>query len=693
MNNNQDIRAATYEELLSQNDVLLQKVSTLENRIEKSEVDQFRSLLDSTAEGVIGLDKNGSCNYVNKRAIKLLGCSTEDDLLGSDLCPYVHNSSIPDPECDICDSLITGEPIHHPNAVFNRADGTRLRVEYWSHPIVRDNKLTGSVVTFFDITEKVIVEEELQLRSRLLELSHDAIFVWKLDGDIFFWNQGAEAVYGYSSKEAVGQFSHDLLKTSYPLSIKEIYLTMHETGEWAGELVQTTKEGKRIKTSSRLQLVSSLDGTKIVLEINRDITESIETQKQLKQSRLTADLANKAKSRFLANMSHELRTPLTAILGFADILLAEVEDETDHQRLTTIRSNGAYLLDLLNDILDLSKIEAGKLALTKESVDIVKLLEDVAQLMTVRAEAKDLTLDFDLQTALPRTMKIDGRRFRQILVNLLGNAVKFTQQGKVSISASLVKNKSHTAEDTLVIKVIDTGIGITPQGLKRIFKPFEQSASPNNVSSSGTGLGLSISRLLAHELGGEIHVQSELNAGSQFTLTIPIINPSDAWVQPDELNRSSQEPSCIHQATSARLDSSRILVADDRRDIRHIADYFLSQAGAEVLLVEDGQEAVELVNREQQERRKIDLILMDMQMPTLDGYAATKKLLAEGHNQPIIALTASAMKGERERCLSVGCSDYLTKPIDGNRLVEVCCENIRQSKQGKTHRILSEASE
>ncbi len=530
--------------------------------------DRFKLLLQSTAEGVIGMNRDGVCDFVNQSAINLLGCTEESELLGSDLCKYIHQpAQAKQAECDVCDALVTGEPVHDNAAVFRRADGGEFTAEYWSHPIDRDGQIQGAVMTFFDVTERRAVEE------------------------------------------------------------------------------------------------------------------------QLNHARQAAEAASRAKSSFLANMSHELRTPLSAILGFADILLAEIKDETNRERIGTIRRNGAFLLELLNDILDLSKIEAGKLNLQPEPVEIVKLMADVATLMRVRAEAKDLKLHFELKSAIPRVMRTDNRRFRQVLVNLLGNAVKFTERGEVTIKAGVSRPGERGNDSTelrLVVEVADTGIGIEDDELRKIFKPFEQSEKRLTGSAGGTGLGLSISRLLARELGGEIDVQSTPGLGSRFTLTLPLADPSEDWIDPADVSGAISGMQEDRDAgDDHRLDGRRIVVADDRRDIRHVAEYFLTRGGADVLLAEDGQQACETVESETSAGRRVDLVLMDMQMPVLDGYEATKALVASGFHRPIIALTAAAMKGERERCLEAGCTDYLTKPIDGATLVEVCAACLAEADHGE----------
>lgn len=535
-------------------------------------------------------------------------------------------------------------------------------------------------MTIFDASSPDKTQETLRLHSRILELSHDAIIIWRLDGPIMFWNRGAESKYGYEADEAIGRSTHELLQTTHPGSWEAVRETLDEIGQWTGELDHVAKDGRRLRVSSRHQLVHNADGEILVLEINRNITESLQIRAELEEARAAAELANHSKSVFLANMSHELRTPLSAILGFADILLKELRDEANRERVQTIRSNGAFLLELLNDILDLSKIEAGKLPLKPEPVEVVRLMADVAALMRVRTEVKNLQLRFTLDSPVPKRITTDGRRLRQVLVNLLGNAVKFTERGEIVFAASVLPaERDHSAR--LMIRVEDTGVGIAPDDLRKIFKPFEQVDSRREGESRGTGLGLSISRLLAHEMGGDLEVKSELGVGSCFTLTLPMAHPSGDLVDPAALQAMLDEPAAkADEAESPRLDGRRVVVADDRRDIRHVAAYFLERVGAEVILAANGQEALDLVEAQREDGAPVDLVLMDMQMPVLDGYEATRRLIGAGFTGPVIALTAAAMKGERERCLAAGCSDYVAKPIDGASLVSVCASYLLQDE-------------
>lgn len=653
----------------------------------------MRTILNSTAEAIFGLDKQGLCTFANPACIEWLGCDSEAELLGQDMCQFIHRGrdgvTIDESECAICDSLVTGSKLHSEESFFWRKDNTRFPVEYWSHPMLQDGELQGAVVTFFDATERRAEESQLRMHSRMMELSHDAIIVWRADSfsadtfdpfnspqdTIIAWNRGAEQIYGYRALEAVGQVTHKLLKTKHSEPLQEIRNKMIAEGEWSGRLVHTNREGEQLNISTRHQLMRNADGELLVLEINRDMTEVFDTQQKLTEARIAAEQANLAKSRFLANMSHELRTPLAAILGFTEILGDEVAGEANRERVDTIRRNGSYLLDLLNDLLDLSKIEAGKIDVHETEFDLHKLVLDVASLIQVRADSKDLPFHLVSETPFPKQIVTDPKLLRQILVNLLGNAVKFTEKGEVRWSIGFEDNGS--AKPRLVFSVKDTGIGIDNAQLKRIFQPFTQASDKIDARFGGTGLGLSISKLLAAKLGGQIEVKSEVGVGSDFVLRLPISQyDSDSMADFTTKRDTAQLAAPMEADFSELLSGRRVLVADDRRDIRHIAKHFLKKASVLVIEAENGQEAIDKIQHQSEINEPVDLVLMDMQMPVLDGYEATVKLRESGFDKPVIALTASAMKGERDRCLSLGCDDYLSKPVDGPKLIEACCRTL-----------------
>jgi signal transduction histidine kinase/CHASE1-domain containing sensor protein/FixJ family two-component response regulator len=398
--------------------------------------------------------------------------------------------------------------------------------------------------------------------------------------------------------------------------------------------------------------------------------------KALEEAKATAESATRAKSEFLANMSHEIRTPMTAILGFADILRDSVADAACQEAVETIQRNGHYLLSIINNILDLSRIEAGKLPLTTSACSLVHIVAEVASLMRVRAEAAGLRLTTEFSGPVPETIHTDPTRLRQILINLVGNAVKFTPAGEVRIVTRLDRAAEH--QPLLHFEVIDTGIGMKAAEIARVFQPFAQADSSTSRRFGGTGLGLTISRRLAEILGGDIRVESSPGKGTTFTVTIepgslegvPLLSHVTEAPPQDRCRRAERR--------TVRPLHCRVLLAEDGPDNQRLIALLLRKAGAEVVVAENGQAALDKLvlagspadGQQTPCFAPFDVVLMDIQMPVLDGYEATRRLRALGYRGPIIALTAHAMSQDRQQCLDAGCDDYLAKPIEQRALLE-----------------------
>jgi PAS domain S-box-containing protein len=391
--------------------------------------------------------------------------------------------------------------------------------------------------------------------------------------------------------------------------------------------------------------------------------ETLERQSaDLEKAREAADAANEAKSNFLANMSHEIRTPMTAVLGYSD-LLAEPR-RTDAERgewVGVIRRNARHLIELINDILDLSKIEANRMTLESVPCDPAQVIGDVIAMMHPRASDKKIRLHLDFETPLPRSVRSDPLRLRQVLVNLIGNAIKFTEAGEVAVSVACDAQRMHIA-------VRDTGIGMSADQIARLFRPFTQADNSTTRRFGGTGLGLTISQRLIQLMNGALTVQSERGMGSLFRIDLPVVP-----VQAGECSELSKSAPGDAESAPGELISLRglILLAEDAPDTQRLMAFLLRRAGAEVTVVSNGCAALDATNG-----RRFDVILMDMQMPEMDGYHAAAEMRRRGIDVPIIAITAHAMTGDRERCLAAGCSDYLTKPIDQALLMRCVQEHL-----------------
>ncbi len=406
-----------------------------------------------------------------------------------------------------------------------------------------------------------------------------------------------------------------------------------------------------------------------------------------------AEAANQAKSEFLANMSHEIRTPMTAILGYADLLVDEAGNPVNRERslevMQTIRSNGNHLLAIINDILDLSKIDAGMMTTEHIETDPALVVEGVLELVQSKANEQGVALSAEYLTPIPRAIESDPTRLRQILLNLVGNAIKFTKQGSVSVRVSYDKE-----DCSMDFEVVDTGIGLSSEQVRRLlqFDAFVQADGSTTRKFGGTGIGLRISNSLAKMLGGEIRVTSEPGKGSAFAFRV-----ATGQVDNDQLldseqaraaGRRSDEPSAASKAESNRpLEGALVLIAEDTPVNMRLVSIHLERAGASVLSAVNGAEAVDLILELHDSPECPDLVLMDMQMPVLDGYGATQQIRAAGIRElPIVALTANAMSGDREKCMDAGCDDFLSKPIDKIDLIETCSAWIAGRGEALGHR-------
>jgi signal transduction histidine kinase/DNA-binding response OmpR family regulator len=449
-----------------------------------------------------------------------------------------------------------------------------------------------------------------------------------------------------------------------------------------------------IGLSSALAVVLVCSAAMVIL---RDLANRHRAAEELERAKLAAEAASLAKSAFLANMSHELRTPLTSIMGYADLLLTTNRALPSHphgdpvkreEYLQTLRRSGEHLLTLINDILDVSKIEAGRMTIENVDCRLVDVLADVESMISPRAREKSVAFSIEYQTSIPDRFQTDPTRFRQILMNLVGNAVKFTDRGSVRLAvrfepdaarpafpsppasspacaaaASAPAGAAQSMAGRLIVLVIDTGVGISADEQTTLFQPFVQADVSTTRRFGGTGLGLSISRRLARMLGGDITVQSQVGRGSTFRLELPADPVGGALLQPTEAGRTVAGISRI-LGESPRSLGLHVLLAEDGEENREVIALHLQHAGCEVVTAPNGQEAHRLATEAKAAGEPYDVILMDMQMPVMDGYTATSKLRAEGYQGVVIALTAHAMPEDRERCLRVGCDEYAAKPVD-----------------------------
>jgi signal transduction histidine kinase/CheY-like chemotaxis protein len=396
----------------------------------------------------------------------------------------------------------------------------------------------------------------------------------------------------------------------------------------------------------------NLLGKWISITIEQQITEQA-----LELSKEDAEKANHAKSAFLANMSHEIRTPLTAILGYSEMLLEDDDDKSEEDKkheINSIIKSGSHLHKIINDILDLSKIEAGQLVVEKITCPVVDLINEIEHIFAPQAREKGLTFDAKFKFPLPGEIQTDPTRLKQILFNLCGNALKFTKSGSITLFAEFLED-----ENQLQLSITDTGIGISDIEQRDIFEPFSQADDSITRRFGGTGLGLCISKQLAQKLGGNITVKSTKGSGSSFTVTI------DAGIPGSDLNiihsidesSASDKKESIHSLPNTL--SGHILLAEDTIDTQELISKYILKTGLTLDVVSDGKQALDKAKDS-----KYDLILMDVQMPVMDGLEAIRRIRENGNNIPIVCLTANAMQEDKNRCFEAGADEYLTKPLD-----------------------------
>jgi len=700
---------STNEELHSVNEELYTVNAEHQRRVEElAEANaDMDNLLVSTRVGVVFLDSDFRIRRFTPAMADLLGLRGED--LGQTFGPFARRLQCDELIEEFRQVLTTGESMERQVEDLHDKPFLLRAVPYRKH-----ERTSGVVVTLIDIASLAEAENQLRENAVTMQLQHLAIESTlngivitdprQPDNPITYANNGFLALTGYPREEVLGKNCRMLqCPESDPTAVAEMREAVREGKPCRVAIENQRKDGERFWNDLQITPVRDDSGKLLhFVGVQNEVTATIHTRQALEQATQNAEAANRAKSAFMANMSHELRTPMTAVLGFADMLAEQLKDPEHVNKIRTIKRNGEYLLALLNDILDLSKIEAGKLEIEPKAFDVVKLVDEIHDLMSVRAVDEGVQLHFNWTEKVPQRVTADEVRVRQILVNLISNGLKFTDEGEVRVTVGCDPDSNR---HTLDFIVEDTGIGIDPSQLGELFTPFSQAGTQRRREYGGTGLGLSISKRLAEGMRGQIDVESEPGRGSRFTLSLPL--SSDQWnrsVPPQELDvaasedsepsgepkqdRRSKQPKRRKRPVAAEPDripriEARVLLADDRRDIWRIGKYFLEKCGARVTVVEDGLQAVERLKQAAKEGKPFRLVLMDMQMPVMTGQEAVAEIRELGFDTPIIALTADAMEGERQACLEMGCDDYLPKPIDGQKLMQVVAQHL--AERSPTH--------
>jgi len=542
---------------------------------------------------------------------------------------------------------------YNPQDFYSQLSFIDVKNDYLAKPI----KFDALLLCIEQNMKKIKDNKRIQESQFLLEQYKDAMdtkaIIAKTDtsGNIIYLNDNMLKAMGYSKNELIGHSWSLLRHPNANLNLfKELWETITKGENWKGVILNKTKSGKDSYLDTSIFPVRNTNGEIFeYLSIGYDITEQ-------KEALLKAQNAEKAKSTFLANMSHEIRTPLNGIIGFLDILNHTKLDKKQKEYVSIIKNSSQTLLSIINDILDFSKIEANQLEVEHIPCELKKEIELSTQIFYLKAEEKGIEFEFYYDDNIPKCLISDPLRLKQIIINLSNNAIKFTKKGKVSVHVDLLSNDNKEA--TIQICVKDTGIGIPKDKQKSIFDPFSQTDSSVSREYGGTGLGLSITVQLVELLGGKLSLKSEIGKGSSFCLTIPLEICHDTF---EVISHKKQNFSVV----------GKILVAEDNKTNQKLIEFFLKEKKLDYVIVENGYEAVEEYKR----NNNYDLILMDVNMPVKDGIEATKdirKYEKENNKKAItiIALTANALQGDKEKFLSIGMDDYLTKPIDKDKLFD-----------------------
>jgi PAS domain S-box-containing protein len=665
-------------------------------RMSEAEARKLALVADRTDNVVTICDAHGCVEWVNRSFSKATGYGLEE-IRGKHPAEFLYGPRTdPQTAASLRSKARRGESFSG-EIVFYTKRGCPAWTQTEVQPIPdRSGGVSGFMTISSDITDRKRAEKELQEQEKqyrgIFEAVTSGLLIFNLRGEVVEANPAACRMYGEPRRHMVGLPAGGFLREPALPPFREIKSRIHSEGRFSMEATALRSDGCQLDVEFCLSAFR-FQGRPHLLAVVDDVSERKATQQHLRDYAdalqaanrcledysFKAQAATEAKSEFLANMSHEIRTPMTAILGFAEVLRSEGDiSKAPKERIEaidTLLRNGNYLLRLINGVLDLSKIEAGRVEIERVPTSPKQIVDDVFSLLGMQARSKGLCLRIDYRSAIPELIETDPTRLRQILINLVGNALKFTERGEVCVEVNLLRRSATDAQ--IAFTVADTGIGISADQQERIFEPFAQADQQESRRETGTGLGLAISRQLARALGGDLTLESEPGAGSRFCLrietgplgSVPLVHPSG------ERSARGEEPDLsADHGTAIRL-SARVLLAEDGLDNQRLVSFMLERAGAEVTAVENGKLAVDEVLSAVERGSPYDVVLMDMQMPVMDGYQATARLREEGYRGPIVALTAQAMTADRQRCLAAGCDDYATKPIERASLLSLVAKH------------------
>ncbi|MBY0118675.1 PAS domain S-box protein [Paenibacillus xylanexedens] len=618
---------------------------------------RYRSLFEHNPAAVYSLNLDGEYSAVNSKLVQMLDVP-RNKLIGKSFLSNLDKCEVQHGQTNF-DKVKQGDPQYYETRIVN-SSGRKIEVSVTNVPIIVDKEMVGVYGIVSDITERKEYTERIQELSKqhelILNTVTEGIYGLDADGITMFMNPAAASMFGYEAKEFIGKNSHPIIHhtradgSHFPKEECPIHMTVLDGQRRSiKEDVFWRKDGSSFLVQYQVTPIIEQGQIQGAVVVFNDVTG----EREIVRAKETAELAAQAKSEFLSMVSHEIRTPMNGIVGMTELLIGTDLSEEQREYAEIIRDSGDALLNILNDILDFSKLESGKMALAYEPFALRKMLEQVAELFKPRADEKHLEIRYRLNPSIPEFMVGDAIRIRQILVNLVGNALKFTDQGSIDVTVDIIKGRK-PEDSVLDFAVQDTGIGIPADKLDQLFQSFSQLHPVINRKYGGTGLGLVISKRLVEIMGGSISVESIEGEGSTFRFAVPATSVDAS---------AEQTASQFHHDRTRQSDkvAMRILVAEDHPVNRKILREYLEKLGYQADVCTNGVEAIDAISQ-----NAYDIVLMDIHMPVMDGLKATDllhRLIPQDRIPPIIAVTGNAKREDKEACLEIGMRDFISKPV------------------------------